>query len=89
MNDSDDREKKRAKSSTHSSPTRNLEEDFAAVRAAALGWSRSARDVASNVPSDETITVRDPVTDTEVIVHRSKVDVVQRALEAVVVLAED
>jgi hypothetical protein len=70
-------------------PTRNLEEDCVVVRAAALERIRRARDVAPNVPADETITVRDPVTDTEVVVHRSKTSIVQRALDSVVVEAED
>jgi hypothetical protein len=70
-------------------PTRNLEEDCVVVRAAALERIRRARDVAPNVPADETITVRDPVTDTEVVVHRSKKSIIQRALDSVVVEAED
>jgi hypothetical protein len=70
-------------------PTRNLEEDCVVVRAAALERIRRARDVAPNVPADETITVRDPVTDTEVVVHRSKTSIIQRALDSVVVEAED
>ena len=70
-------------------PTRNLEEDCVVVRAAALERIRRARDVAPNVPADETITVRDPVTDTEVVVHRSKTSIIQRALDSVAVEAED
>jgi hypothetical protein len=70
-------------------PTRNLEEDCVVVRAAALERIRRARDVAPNVPADETITVRDPVTDIEVVVHRSKTSIIQRALDSVVVEAED
>ena len=70
-------------------PTRNLEEDFVAVRAAALERIRRARDIAPNVPADETITVRHPVTDNEVVVHRSKTSIIQRALDSVAVEAED
>lgn len=70
-------------------PTRNLEEDFVVVRAAALERIRRARDIAPNVPADETITVRDPVTDNEVVVHRSKTSIIQRALDSVAVEADD